>query len=266
MNAFLSLLLKFADWIAAVIPQRIPIREDLENCKIISHRGEHDNISVFENTLPAFRTAQEQGIWGLECDVRWTADLVPIVAHDPDGKRLFGNPLRFNEVSFRELRRQIPEIPSLQELVTEFGGNTHLMIEIKEEPLIDADRQKHILKEQLSGLKPGEDYHFLFLDPILLPRVDFLQPRYCVLVPEINVRKLSRAALEYHCGGIAGHYYLLNRSLQRRHVAAGQHFGTGFVDSQNCLFRELNRGIDWIFSNNAAKLKVIRDDYLARSQ
>ena len=44
------------------------------------------------------------------------------------------------------------------------------------------------------------------------------------------------------------------------------HTGSGweqdFPSSRNTLFRELNRGIEWIFSNDAVALQHIRDDYL----
>ena len=62
----------------------------MRNCKIISHRGEHDNVQVLENTLQAFARARESGVWGVECDIRWTADQVPVIHHDPGGSRLFG--------------------------------------------------------------------------------------------------------------------------------------------------------------------------------
>ncbi len=262
METLLRFALNLADWIAAIVPQPVPSRQDLINCKIVSHRGEHDNHLIYENTLPAFRIARDSGVWGIECDIRWTADLVPVVSHDPDGQRLFGNPLRINTVTFEELRQQIPQIPSLKELLDEFGGNTHLMMEIKAEPLPDAEKQKTILEDLLSNLSAGEDYHFLFLTTDLIARVDFLPTEVCFLVPDTNVKALSRAALELHCGGIMGHFYLLTDTLHKKHALAGQRFGTGFVTSRNCLFREINRGIEWIFSNDAVKLQSIRDQTL----
>ena len=36
----------------------------LDSCRLISHRGEHDNQSVFENTLPALQQAMDAGVWG----------------------------------------------------------------------------------------------------------------------------------------------------------------------------------------------------------
>ena len=50
--------------------------------------------------------------------------------------------------------------------------------------------------------------------------------------------------------------------LKARHAAQGQRLGTGFPASKNCLFRELNRGIEWVFTNNAVALQRIIDDHL----
>ena len=250
------------DWATARIPQSVPDQVALRNCKIISHRGEHDNISVLENTLPAFEKARANGVWGVECDIRWTADLVPIISHDASGKRLFGRAGRLSELSLVELRSQIPQIPTLSELVSEFGGNAHLMLEIKADHYPQPQRQSTILREHLRKLSPGLDYHFLALDPGLFSRVNFVAPAYCFPVSELNVSRLSKAAIELQLGGLMGHLLLLNDKLKARHLAAGQGIATGFISSRNALFRELNRGVEWIFSNNAVKVQKILDSYL----
>jgi glycerophosphoryl diester phosphodiesterase len=254
--------MKAVDQVVAGIPQPVPDQVALRRCKIISHRGEHDNMSVIENTLPAFDNARVNGVWAIECDVRWTADLVPVICHDPCGQRLFGNPARVSELTFVNLRAKMPLIPSLAELLGKFGGNTHLMLEIKAEHYPRPQRQKAILQEQLSTLSPGLDYHFLALDPELFARVDFVPRKACVPVAQFNTARLSRAALETGCGGLTGHFLLLTDKLKQRHELAGQRVGTGFISSKNCLFRELNRGIEWIFSNDAVRIQKIRDRYL----
>ncbi|MDP4978758.1 MAG: hypothetical protein NWQ21_04810, partial [Desulfobacterales bacterium] len=48
-------------------------------------------------------------------------------------------------------------------------------------------------------------------------------------------------------------------ALVGKHTALGQNVGTGFIDSVNCLFREVNRHITWIFSNRAATLQAAVD-------
>jgi len=42
----------------------------------------------------------------------------------------------------------------------------------------------------------------------------------------------------------------------------GQSIGTGYICSKNCLIRELNRGVKWIFSNNAVELQGILNSLL----
>jgi glycerophosphoryl diester phosphodiesterase len=254
--------MKAADWLVAGIPQPIPDQLALRECKIISHRGEHDNISVIENTLAAFDRARAAGVWGVECDIRWTADLVPVISHDPCGSRLFGNPDRLGELAFADLRVRMPQIPSLAELLAEFGGNTHLMLEIKEEHYPQPQQQKLILQELLSNVTPGRDYHFLALDIDVFDRVDFVPRKFCFPVAELNVSGLSRAAIENQCGGLNGHFFLLTDKLRKRHESVGQRVGIGFIASRNSLFRELNRGIEWIFSNDALKIQKILDDCL----
>jgi glycerophosphoryl diester phosphodiesterase len=254
--------MKGVDRVMAAIPQPVPDQIALRNCKIISHRGEHDNMSILENTLSAFDNARANGVWGIECDIRWTADLVPVICHDPCGTRVFDNPARASELSFADLRAQMPLIPSLAELVGEFGGNTHLMLEIKADHYPQLQRQKMILQEKLATLSPGLDYHFLALDPELFAGVDFVPRNVCFPVAQLNTSRLSRAAIETQCGGLNGHFLLLTDKLKKRHELAGQRIGTGFISSKNCLFRELNRGVEWIFSNDAVKIQKIRDQYL----
>jgi glycerophosphoryl diester phosphodiesterase len=253
---------KFADALMALIPRRVPDQAALQKCRIISHRGEHDNVTVQENTLCAYDIARSNGVWGIEGDIRWTADLVPVICHDPDGRRVFGKDLLLQRCTFVELREQIPQIPTLAELLAEFGGSTHLMLELKEEPFPQPQRQRQILQQQLSALKPGEDYHILALDPRLFDLVDFLPRQYCLTVAEENLSALSRATLAAGYGGLTGHFLLLNNRIKQRHERQGQRLGTGFVRSRNCLFRELNRGIEWVFSNDAVKLQKILESSL----
>jgi glycerophosphoryl diester phosphodiesterase len=257
--------MKAADGVMAAIPRRRPSVQSLRDCRVISHRGEHDNKTVLENTLPAFARARQAGVWGIECDIRWSADLVPLVCHDPDGMRVFGDPGKLRELAFPEIRQRMPLLPSLSELVAEFGGNTHLMLEIKAEDFPAPQRQQHILQDALAGLEPGRDYHFLALDPALFELVAFVPRNVCLPVAELNGSALSRLSLERGYGGITGHYLLLNNALKRAHEAAGQRIGTGFVDSRNCLFRELNRGVTWIFSNRAVQVQAVRDACLRPS-
>jgi len=39
---------------------------------------------------------------------------------------------------------------------------------------------------------------------------------------------------------------------------------TGYVNSKNCLFREVNRGVEWTFSDNAVELQKIVNRLLSQ--
>lgn len=252
-----ELKVKLADLVMAGIPRRRPDAAALRQCRIISHRGEHDNVSVMENTLPAFARARDAGVWGIECDIQWTADLRPVICHDPDTRRVFGKDLQIDQLTFAELRAAIPDIPSLEEVLAELGGTIHLMLELKSVSVAHSEQQKAVLQGLLSVLTPGEHFHILALDLSLLELVDFLPRRSCVAVAEENIAAMSQAVLDQGLGALTGHFVLLNNDIRRRHERAGQQLGTGFIRSRNCLFRELNRGIRWIFSNDAVKLQRI---------
>ena len=251
-------LMGLVDLCFALIPRKRPSPQALADCKIISHRGEHDNRRVRENTMAAFDAAAESGCWGLEFDVRWTRDLQPVVMHDADAQRVFGVELEIAELSLSELQQRLPEIPDLQQVVERFGGRQHLMVELKRDALGRTDERGARLREIFAALEATVDYHFLALQPELFELVEFAGERACVPVAELNIGRLSRATAGCGFGGFCGHYLLLSKRLIRRHHRCGQKLGTGFAASRRGLYREINRGVDWIFTNHAPRLEAIR--------
>lgn len=245
------------DGFYALWPQPFPGSERLKNCKIVSHRGEYDNRSVFENTLPAFDGARASGVWGIEFDIRWTKDLRPVVIHDADLKRVFGMDITVADVNLDTLRSTCPQIPSLAEVIQKFGQKVHLMVEIKEENYPDPAQQNQILKECFAALEPQVDYHLISLAPPMFDLITFVSASAFIPIALWNLKRFSDLALEKEMTGLAGHYFLLNNVLLAKHRANGQKVGTGYPRSKNCLFREINRGVEWIFSNDAAKLQKI---------
>jgi glycerophosphoryl diester phosphodiesterase len=251
-------------WMAAV-PRRRPDPAAAARCRIVSHRGQHDgNRTARENTFEAFEAARAAGVWGIETDIRWTADLVPVLSHDPGTARVFGKPVTIAGVTFAELRAAVPELPSLAELVAEFGGNTHLMLELKAAPFPGtAKRQAEILRAHLAALRPGRDYHVLALDPALFEAFDIVPRSCCLSVAQDNMAEIAGKTLAAPYGGLTGHFLLLNDAIKRRHEQAGQKVGTGFVASRNCLYREIGRDVEWIFSDDAVALQKIVDELVA---
>ncbi|MEM7289268.1 MAG: glycerophosphodiester phosphodiesterase [Pseudomonadota bacterium] len=253
-NPLIPVALAIVDFAYAIYPRKRPSQEALQACKIISHRGEHDNKTVRENTMEAFRVARDAGAWGLEMDIRWTKDMVPIVHHDADTSRVFGKKLNIADVDFDTLRSKVPDVPTFKEFLDEFGGHCHLMIELKAEPFPELEKQKSILKDHLAQFKPFKDYHFLALDPEIFETFNLEPRKACLPVATFNIKKLSAIALQRGYRGLSGHFMLFGKSMKTRHEAAGQIVGTGFPASRYCLYREAARGVGWIFTNDAVKL------------
>ena len=238
-------------------PQPVPDKDRLQHCKIISHRGDYDNRNVFENTMDAFDRAKDQGVWGIEFDLRWTQDLNPVAIHDADLRRVFGLDFSIRTVTLAELKSRCPLVPSLAEIIQKYRKKIHLMIEIKAEHYPDPVSQNRILSEHLFSLEPGKDYHLLTMRPEMFSLIQCV-PRSALLpVAHFNFSQLSKMAIAQDYSGLAGHYVLLTRSRLKKHKELKQKLATGYVNSKNCLFRELNRNVEWMFSDNAVELQKI---------
>ena len=238
-------------------PQAVPDKDRLQHCKIISHRGEYDNRNIFENTMNAFDRAKEQGVWGIEFDLRWTKDLNPVAIHDADLRRVFGLDFSIRQLTLAELKSRCPLVPSLAEMIQRYGKEIHLMIEIKAEHYPDPVGQNRILSEHLFSLEPEKDYHLLTMRPEMFSKIECV-PRSALLpVARFNFSRLSKMAIAQNYSGLAGHYVLLTRSRLKKHKELKQKLATGYVNSKNCLFRELNRNVEWMFSDNAVELQKV---------
>jgi len=222
----------------------------------------YDNKTVFENTLEALEGVKRSGIWGVEIDLRWTKDLVPVVIHDKTLERLFNSPIRVSEQNFSAIRNSFPMFPSLEEVVDKYGKDLHLMVEIKKEHYPDPAYQNRVLTDIFRDLRPMETFHLISLNPEMFDLISFVSPEVCLPISTTNLRAYSRLALTRGYGGINGHYLLVSNGVLFRHHRKNQKVGTGFVESVNCLFRELNRGVDWVYSNDAAQLQAQVDALL----
>ena len=102
----------------------------------IAHRGLHDgNKVVWENTLSAFERAVEGG-YGIECDLQYAADAVPVVFHDDDMTRLcnVASDIRsktVGELGLTTIGGTKDKVPSLKQLLRLVKGRVPLVLELK---------------------------------------------------------------------------------------------------------------------------------------
>ena len=117
---------------------------------IISHRGNHQKY--YENTIPAFYSALEYNIDGIELDIQMTFDKRLIVFHDFHLKKL-GQPniliqkTKWEEINNYQLgKNKLETIPLLEQVLSSIGGKTILNIEIKSYNLLDLSISENVIK------------------------------------------------------------------------------------------------------------------------
>lgn len=105
--------------------------------KLIAHRGEHTNAP--ENSMQAFQIAADTALFGIEFDVRLTADHVPVVFHHMQ----FSSPQRSGfiaDYTYADLKQtqmtcpttgQTYFIPGLQEVLSAFAHKLYLEIHVQ---------------------------------------------------------------------------------------------------------------------------------------
>lgn len=247
----IRLLEKSIDCYFACLPRKKPDHLTASKACLIAHRGAHDNNQqVIENTDAAFARALALGCWGIELDIHATADGVLVVNHDPTLMRLWGKKLAIKDLTFKNLRQMIPEILSLSEVIERYGKRMHLFIELKAPFEAEA-----ILKNTLQSLEPCVDYHLLSLDEPLFASFSCFAPEVMLLVAvHNNLAAFCKYSVQKHYGGVLGHYLLMNSSKINLLKSANKAIGVGHVDSKFGLYRELNRGMPWVFSNNVGLL------------
>ena len=102
---------------------------------IIAHRGVHDNITIPENSLLAFKKAIELN-YAIEFDIEITNDDKLIIHHDDNLTRMTGvdalaSSMNFNDIRKLKLLNTNEIIPTFREVLDLVDGRVFLDIEIK---------------------------------------------------------------------------------------------------------------------------------------
>ena len=150
------------------------------------HRG--GNLGHPENTLKAFKKAQQEGASALELDVRLSADGTPYVCHDKDLKRVFAVDVILAQASDRDLQK-INLISSLKEVLQSLDIPQFLNIELKSDQLFDYQLVRRVCEVVRQA---GADKTVLFssFNPLVL----FLLSIVCPEIPRgFLISRASRA-------------------------------------------------------------------------
>jgi glycerophosphoryl diester phosphodiesterase len=250
----IQLLQDSVDAYFALLPRARPLNFR-RPIRLVAHRGNTGEPGAAkENTMSAFKRCQQLGVWGIEFDIQWTADGVPVVIHDDNTARVFASPaLTIAETRFAEIRQKFPLIPSLDEVINEFSRSLHFMVELKNSRLTTAQQQT--LKKCFASLEPATDYHYLSLNCVVFDSLSEFPPACFMAVSETNTQHIVKQALSRKLGSVSGHYLLFSQKLREQCRAENIGLGMGFIANRKPLYRELSLASDWAFTNHAAMIQ-----------
>ncbi|MBH5321572.1 glycerophosphodiester phosphodiesterase family protein [Aurantiacibacter sediminis] len=131
-----------------------------------AHRGLHDGERP-ENSRAAFSAAIDGG-YGIECDVRLSADGRAMVFHDADLERLTGNPGKtagkpVGDLTAMMLLGSDETIPTLRDVLAQVAGSVPLLIEIKSDNNTNIQRMCRAVRRDLEGY--SENVAIMSFDP-----------------------------------------------------------------------------------------------------
>lgn len=229
-----------------------------------------------ENTLEAIEQAHRDGADGFECDVRLTADLVPMVFHDVDLKRLTGWSNIFEQTTKKQLddarlRPYGERIPSVAEVIdfvqqkswrVTFEIKTHSMALVEKLVMTARDLRLWPDQYQLLAFSNQKDFlckvrrHF----PAVRTSVMFKLPRAIVTRSrQYGVRTaclgwLSRPQKWFFLG--MAKFFHLEEQIKQAHQS-GLLITAGITEESEALHYLVRLGVDAIYTNDVLKAKKI---------
>ncbi|HEX2911449.1 MAG TPA: glycerophosphodiester phosphodiesterase [Chloroflexia bacterium] len=240
---------------------------------VCGHRGASGHAP--ENTLPAFQRALEMGATWIEFDVQLSADNVPIILHDDTLERTTSlkEAVRPVELTLNELKKldagawfsaefRGTEIPTLEEVLQQFGQKLGLNIEIKSTPGFESENG---LERKIADLVTQYDLQ----DKVLISSFDpFRLQALHRYAPEIKLGALytSRAsdyptnfdpfAMAQSFKAVAVHppFSLVDKSLMERAHGLGMAVNTWTVNHESDMRRMLELGVNMIITNYPDRL------------
>jgi glycerophosphoryl diester phosphodiesterase len=243
---------------------------------VCGHRGASGHAP--ENTLAAFRLAREMGASWIEFDVQLSADGIPIILHDDTLERTtdLGRPLRPTQLTLAELKAldagswfspqfANERLPTLDEVLEEFGETLGLNIEIKSEPGLEADNgierkiaeavRRYNLQDKvlISSFDPSRLMTLHAFDPEL--RLGALYTdRTAEYIPDFDPFALAQL---FEAVALHPPHRLVNSSLVARAHEKGMTVNTWTANETTDMRRLIGLGVNMIITNYPDRLAAL---------
>ena len=241
---------------------------------IIGHRGASSGAP--ENTMAAFNLAMEQHADGIECDVRLSKDLVPVVVHDPTLWRTTSGHGHVSERTLAELKqldagswfnRQFPglanpcyegqKMPTLTETLDWARSRRCLVyLEIKKSWLHNRSIEERVLAEiHRAAVRPLVTV--ISFDLTTLRRLRRLDPQIAVGIDFTQPFGAVRVAQSIGARTVLPNARFTTRAFIRRAQKAGLTVVVWNVERVWSMERRVKAGVDGIITGYPARLDGI---------
>jgi glycerophosphoryl diester phosphodiesterase len=229
------------------------------NTKVIAHRGYWDTAGSAQNSVTAFRKAQELDIYGSEFDVWITTDGVVVLNHDPTI-----NGIRIDAVSYSVLKditlSNGEKLPTLEDYLEQGkkDPSTKLILEIKTHSSTEKNNTVTaavVNKVREAGMTAQTEY--IAFDFNICKKVIELQPG--ATVAYLNGDKTPQ---ELKNAGINGIDYTQSVLTARPEWITQAHqlgmtVNIWTVNSESDLVKAINLGVDYITTDNPVTAKQL---------
>jgi len=234
---------------------------------IIAHRGASSDAP--ENTAAAFRAAIEQGADMVELDVRWSAEGIPVVMHDPDVERTTDGKGRVAALRLEEFRRldagswfssgfRGEPVLTLPEALAILGPRIRMNIELcadVQPPERFAARLMRLVEDaRLPEAPLFSSFDFSLLAALRAEHAEArIAPLFRAATPPVLRRVLTLGAEAAH-----PRRHLVTPGLLRRLHGAGLRVHAWTVNDSPEARRLLRLGVDGIFTDHPLRMVRLR--------
>ena len=241
-------------------PERRPI--------IVAHRGSSEIAP--ENTSQAFRRACEDGADAIELDVHLSGDGHVVVIHDESIDRTTDGKGKVRGYTFRQLKKYnaasgwnkrfvFESIPSLEDVLAEFGNKIGINIEIKKEQT--SKTQHELLRKTMNLITRYKLIETVLVSSFsskVIKEAGMLDSRIGrgLLYDPVSHALRSPVVMAKSLGV---KYLILNRRVTMKRTVKAAHVndmlvGEYAVDTHPQAARSIRYGIDVLFTNHPLKI------------
>jgi len=226
--------------------------------KIFAHRGA--NADAPENTMAAFQLALDLGADGIELDVMLSKDHELVVIHDDTVDRTTNGSGSVQDLTLAELKAldagNGERIPTLDEVLTRFGGKFQINIELKNYSTffdsLPVDVAQLVSKHHME-------------DSVLISSFNpFNFPRFHRLLPNVPIGMLTFpgkarffAYRFFRYNALNPYFKDVDEDLVQRYHAKGMNVNVWTVDEAADIRHMIKLGVDIIITNNPKRAMTV---------